>query len=160
MPGGGATEIQVPDGRPSGSVAISVRRRCGAHLALAEPLHPHRAERIVRRVARDALAVGLLDHRGHSLLRRPAWLREYRKIAAARQLVDTKFNRADTSLPVAVAAAISLVHRIRRPLPGPPCPAPYSISVSSSISRSAAKPIISRSNVVSELFSKSSRRMI
>ena len=39
-----------------------------------------------------------------------------------------------------------------------PCPAPHSASVSSAISRCAAKPIISRSRLASEDFSRSSRR--
>src|ERR1700716_412943 len=41
-----------------------------------------------------------------------------------------------------------------------PCPAPHRASLSNSIRRCAAKPIISRRNVVSEPFSRSVRRAI
>src|SRR3979490_1998516 len=49
---------------------------------------------------------------------------------------------------------------LRRSALGPPCPAPHRASLSNSIRRCAAKPIISRRNVVSEPFSRSVRRAI
>src|SRR6202045_1854418 len=49
---------------------------------------------------------------------------------------------------------------MRPPALRSPCPAPHKASLSNSISRWAAKPIISRRNVASEPFSRSVRRAI
>src|ERR1700730_4645295 len=49
---------------------------------------------------------------------------------------------------------------LRRSALRSPCPAPHRASLSNSISRWAAKPIISRRNVASEPFSRSVRRAI
>src|SRR3981189_670407 len=52
------------------------------------------------------------------------------------------------------------VRLFRRSALRSPCPAPHRASLSNSIRRCAAKPIISRRNVVSEPFSRSVRRAI
>ena len=65
-------------------------------------------------------------------------------------VVDLATPRA--GFPVTLAEAVALMRSAVRS----PCPAPQSASVSSAISRCAAKPIISRSKLASEDFSRRS----
>ena len=60
---------------------------------------PMRLDEIVDRARRDALDVGLLDHRGQRLLGHPARLEEAGEVAALAQLRDTQLNRAGAGLP-------------------------------------------------------------
>ena len=78
-------------------------------LALGDAAHAHRLDQVVDRAGRDALDVGLLDHRGQRLLGHPARLEEAREVAALAQLRDAQLDRAGPGLPVAVAVAVALV---------------------------------------------------
>ena len=79
------------------------------HLALGDAGHAHRLDQIVDRAGRDALDVGLLDHRGQRLLGHPARLQEAREVAALAQLRDAQLDRAGARLPDPVAIAVALV---------------------------------------------------
>ena len=79
-----------------------------ADLALGDAAHPHRLDQIVDRARRDALDVGLLDHRGERLLRHAPRLEEAWKIAAFPQLRDPELDRAGPGLPVPIAIAVPL----------------------------------------------------
>ena len=116
-----------------------------ADLALGDAAHAHRLDQIVDRAGRDALDVGLLDHRGQRLLGHAPRLQEAGEVAALAQLGDAQLDRPGARLPgrgrgsrcAGRAVRGSSRHR----------PAPVSAPTSSSISRSAAKPIISRNNI-------------
>ena len=84
-----------------------------AHLALRDAAHAHGLDQIVDRAGRDALDVGLLDHRGQGLLGHPPRLEEAREVAALAQLGDTQLDRASSRLPVAVAVAVTLHQPVR-----------------------------------------------
>jgi hypothetical protein len=84
-------------------------------------------------------------------------LEKGREVAAMPQLRDAQFDRTRAGLPVAVTVAVALVAPLRAALA---VPAPHRASLSNSIRRWAAKPIISRRNVASEPFSRSVRRAI
>ena len=77
-------------------------------LAAADALHAHGADQVVHRARRDALDVGLLDHRRQRLLGGPAGLQEGGEVGAAPQLGDPQFDGAGPGLPVAVAVAVAL----------------------------------------------------
>ena len=94
-----------------------------ADLALGDAAHAHRLDQIVDRAGRDALDVGLLDHRGERLLGHPARLEKAREVAALAQLRDAQLDRAGAGLPVAVAIAVALVEPIGL---RSPCAAPVS----------------------------------
>ena len=126
-------------------------------LALGDAGPAHRLDQIVDRAGRDALDIGLLDHRRQRLLGHPARLEEARKVAALAQLRDAQLHRAGARLPVPVAIAVALGEPIGDALA---CAAPVLAPTSSSISRSAAKPIISRRMSASGVFSTSARRFI
>src|SRR6202023_2049282 len=79
-----------------------------ADLALGDAGHAHRTDQLVDRARRDALDVGLLDHRRQRLLRQPARLEEARKVASFPQFWDAQFHRPGAGLPVAVAISIAL----------------------------------------------------
>ena len=79
-----------------------------ADLALGDAAHAHGLDQVVDRAGRDALDVGLLDHRGQRLLGHPARLQEAREVAALAQLGDAQLHRAGPGLPVAVAVAVAL----------------------------------------------------
>ena len=116
------------------------------------PVIAHRLDQVVDRAGRDALDVGFLDHRRQRLLRHPARLQKAREVAALAQLRDAQLDRPGAGLPVAVAVPVAMVDAIGAAFA---VAAPVRPSTSSSISRCAAKPIISRSRSVSEHFSKS-----
>ena len=78
------------------------------HLALGDAAHPHRLDQVVDRAGRDALDVGLLDHRGQRLLGHPPRLQEAGEVAALPQLRDAQLDRAGARLPVALAIAVAL----------------------------------------------------
>jgi hypothetical protein len=59
-------------------------------------------------LSRDALDVGLLDHRGERLLGHPPRLEEAREVAALAQLGDAQLDRPGPGLPVAIAIAVTL----------------------------------------------------
>src|SRR5665213_172414 len=65
-----------------------------------------------------------------------------------------------STVPARVSQSRSPLRWLRRSALRSPCPAPHRASLSNSIRRCAAKPIISRRNVASEPFSRSSRRAI
>lgn len=90
--------------------------------------------------------------RGHA-----ARFEEARKVGTLPELRDAQFDRAGPRLPIALAVAVALSEPQRGLLAiaGAGGRAP-----SSSISRSAAKPIISRSRSASGVFSTSVRRFI
>jgi len=71
-------------------------------------------DQIVDRAGRDAVDVGLLDHRSECLLGHPARLQEAGEIAALAQLRDPQFDGAGPGLPVAVAIAVALRQPLRR----------------------------------------------
>src|SRR5690349_3298782 len=77
-------------------------------LAAADALHAHGAHQVVHGARRDALDVGLLDHRRERLLGRPAGLQEGREVGAAPELRDPELDRAGPGLPVALAVAVAL----------------------------------------------------
>src|ERR1700760_1625089 len=79
-----------------------------AYLALGDAAHPHRLHQIVDRAGRDALHIGLLNHRGQRLLGHPARLQEAREVASLAQLGDAQFDRAGARLPGPVTVAIAL----------------------------------------------------
>src|ERR1019366_7462375 len=78
-------------------------------LAFADALHAHGADQIVHRAGRDALDIGLLDHRRQRLLGQAAGFEKGRKIAAATQLRYAEFNRAGTGFPVTLTVAVALI---------------------------------------------------
>ena len=83
-----------------------------ADLTLGDARHAHRLDEFVHGTGRDALYVGLLDHRGERLLGGSARLEERRKVAPGAQLRDLDVHRSGTGLPeplpVAVAAVLAL----------------------------------------------------
>ena len=81
-------------------------------LALGDAAHAHRLDQLVDGAGRDALDVGLLDHRGERLLRHPARLEEAGEVGALPELGDPQLDRAGAGLPVPIAIAIAL----RQPL--------------------------------------------
>ena len=101
--------------------------------------------------------VGLLDHRRQRLLRRPPGFEEGREVAPPPELGDPELDGARPGLPVPLAIPVPLHQAVRGALPvGGSCYLP----TSSSISRWAAKPIISRRKVASADFSSRPRRAI
>lgn len=106
---------------------------------------------------RTARLISLLNDRGQRLLRRPARLEKAREVAPATQLRNAQFD-----VPARVSQSRSRYPLLwlRRLSVCSPCPAAHRPSISSSIRRFTAKPIISRRNVASEPFSSSSRRAI
>jgi hypothetical protein len=128
-----------------------------ADLALRHAGHAHGLDQLVDRAGRDALHVGFLDDRSQRLLGQPSRLQEDREVAALAQLGDAQFDRAGAGFPDPVAVAVTLGDPLGAALA---MGAPVKLSTSSAISRSAAKPIISRSSSASELFSSSVRRLI
>ena len=127
------------------------------HLALGDARAADRPDEVVDRAGRHALHIGLLNHRAQRLLGHPSRLEETRKVRALAQLRDAQLDRAGSRLPVPVAVAVALRQPVGRPLavrrasPG---------ATSSSISRSAAKAIMSRRMSASGAFSTSARRFI
>ena len=145
-------------GRGSRCTRSSISAQSRRDLALADPLHAHGADQVVHRAGRDALDVGLLDHRRQRLLGGPAGLQEGREVGAAPQLRDPQLDRAGPGLPVALAVAVALVGPVGAALAmggaaqRPRSPAPSAAgrrSRSSRAGRSASEP-----------FSSSSRRAI
>ena len=88
-------------------------RTAGLTWLLEMPLMPMRLDQVVDRAGRDALDVGLLDHRGQRLLGHAARLQEAREVAALAQLGDAQLDRAGARLPVAVAVAVALGQPLR-----------------------------------------------
>ena len=79
-----------------------------ADLAPGDAGPAHRLDEVVDRAGRDALDVGLLDHRGQRLLGHPPRLEKARKVRALAQLGDAQLDRAGPRLPVPVAIAVAL----------------------------------------------------
>src|SRR5215204_5058962 len=65
-------------------------------------------DQLVDRSGRDALDVGLLDHRGERLFGHPPRLQEPGEVAALAQLGDAQLDHAGARLPDAVAIAVGL----------------------------------------------------
>ena len=91
-------------------------RAQAADLALGDTGHAQRLDQIVDRAGRDALHVGLLDHRRQRLLGHPARLQEAREVAALPELGDAQLDRAGARLPHPVAVAVALRQPLRRAL--------------------------------------------
>ena len=139
-----------------------------ADLALGHAACAHRLDEVINRPCRDAMDVGLLDHRHEGLLRRATRLKEAREIAALPEPGDLQRDPACPGIPVAVAVsvALNLPHRRSRALgrarPGFHLILRYDRSTgsiaarSNSMIRSAAKASISRTRSPSAFFSTSS----
>ena len=148
--------------RSAGSRKAFTRSSISSHsrrdLALGDAAHAHGLDQVIDRAGRDALDVGLLDHRGQRLLGHPPRLQEAGEVAALAQLGDAQLDRAGPGLPVAVAVAVALHQPLgallamagagqrRRP------PAPSAAGRRSRSSRAARS--------ASGLFSMSARRSI
>jgi len=65
-------------------------------------------DQIIHGAGRDALDVGLLDHRRQRFLGHPARLQEAGEVRALAQLRDAQFDRASPRLPVSVTVAVAL----------------------------------------------------
>ena len=91
-------------------------RAQAADLALRDAGHAERLDQLVDRARRDALHVGLLDHRRQRLLGDPARLQEAREVAALPELGDAQLHRPGAGLPDPVAIAVALRQPVRRPL--------------------------------------------
>ena len=87
-----------------------------ADLALGDAGHAHGLDQIIDRAGRDALDVGLLDHRRERLLGHPPRLQKAGEVAALAQLRDAQLDRAGTGLPVAIAVAVAVVDALRAAL--------------------------------------------
>src|SRR6185312_11110749 len=68
-----------------------------------------RFDQVIDRAGRDALDVGLLDHRRQRLLGQATGLEETGEINAFTQLRDPQLDGASSRVPVAVAIAVALV---------------------------------------------------
>ena len=171
-----ATDLQVggvdPQIRP---VAFDRPLQEGLHLAvdlLAQPAdlalgdagHPHRLHQVVDRAGRHPLDAGFLDHRRQRLLGHAAGFEERGEEGARPELRDAQFDGPGAGLPVpvAIAVALSLTQRVLLAIAGAGGRAHLQLAAptSSSVSRSAAKPIISRSRSASGVFSTNVRRLI
>jgi hypothetical protein len=96
---------------------------------------------VVDRARRDALDVGLLHDGGERLLGQAPRLEQAGEVGALAQLRNAQLDGAGPRLPEAITIAVAL----REPLGALLAVAgPGQAGTSSSISRSAAKPIISR----------------
>jgi hypothetical protein len=80
------------------------------------PRHAHGLHELVDRTRRDALDIGLLNHRCERLLARTARLKEAGEVAALAQLRDLQVDRASTRLPEPFAVAIAAVGAFRTAL--------------------------------------------
>ncbi|MDB5683485.1 MAG: hypothetical protein JWM75_1183 [Sphingomonas bacterium] len=114
-----------------------------ADVALGDAGHPHGFHQIVHRAGRYALNIRLLDDRGQRLFGEPPRLEEAGEIASRPQLGDAQLDGACPRLPVALAVAITLGKAVAALLAIPGARLP----TSRSISRCAAKPIISRREI-------------
>src|SRR6202000_466978 len=63
------------------------------------PDAPHRLDQVIDRADRDAVHIGLLDHRRQCLFRSTSRLQEGRKVAALAQPGDLKLDPPGTSVP-------------------------------------------------------------
>jgi site-specific DNA recombinase len=79
-----------------------------ADLALGDALQAHGPDQVIDRAGRDALDIGLLDHRGQRLLGGPAGLQEAREVGAPPELRDPQLDGPRPGLPVALAVAVAL----------------------------------------------------
>lgn len=77
-------------------------------LALADPRHAHGLDQIIDGPRRDALDIGLLDHRRQGLLGHAPRLEEAWKVAALPQLRNAQLDSPGTGLPVPVAIPVAL----------------------------------------------------
>ena len=85
------------------------------HLAFRDARHAHGLDQIIDRAGRDALNIGLLDHRGQRLLDGPARFQERREVAALAQLRHLEIDSADPGLQRSVAVAVPAVDPLGRP---------------------------------------------
>ena len=69
------------------------------HLALGDPLQPHRAGHVIHPPGRHPLHIALHHHRGQRPLGPPARLQDRREVAALAQPRDLKLHRADPGCP-------------------------------------------------------------
>src|SRR5690606_37238639 len=86
------------------------------HLALADPGHTHRLDEFVDRAGRDAVDIGLLNHRRKGLLAGPPRLEEPREVAAFAQLRDPELDGPGPGLPEPLAVAVAAVRPLRAAL--------------------------------------------
>jgi hypothetical protein len=98
-------------------------------------------DQMIDRAGRDAMDVGLLDHRRQRLLGRATRLEEAGEVAALAQLGDAQLAGAGAGAPRTFAVAVAVVDAIGG---AGACRAPVFASICSSIMRSAANASISR----------------
>jgi hypothetical protein len=87
-----------------------------ADLALGDAGHAERLDQLIDAAGRDAVHVGLLDHRREGLLSHPARLQEAWEVAALPELGDAQLDRPGARLPNAIAVAVALRQPLRRAL--------------------------------------------
>jgi hypothetical protein len=85
-----------------------------------------------------------LDHSGQGLLGHAPWFKKAGEVTALAELRDPQLDSARTGLPVTIAEAVALVDAFGG-----------AFGMASAAERCAAKPIISRSKLASEDFSRS-----
>ena len=83
------------------------------HLALGDPLQPHRAGHVIHPPGRHPLHIALHHHRGQRPLGPPAWLQDRREVAALAQPRDLKLDGADPGVPVPGPVAVAVGHPLR-----------------------------------------------
>jgi hypothetical protein len=79
-----------------------------AHLALGDARHAHGLDEVIDRPRRDALNIGLLDHRRQRLLGHAPGFQKAREVAALPELRDAQFDRPGARLPVPVTISVAL----------------------------------------------------
>jgi hypothetical protein len=87
-----------------------------ADLALRDARHAERLDQLIDAAGRDAVNVGLLDHRRQRLLRYPARLQEAREVAALPELGEAQLDRPGAGRPVPPPVAVAMRQPVRRPL--------------------------------------------
>ncbi len=87
-----------------------------ADLALGDAGAAHGFDEIVDGAGRDALHIGLLDHRRQRLLGHAARLEEAGEIGSLAELGNAQLHRSSARLPVAIPIAVALGHAIGRAL--------------------------------------------
>ena len=126
------------------------------HLALGDAGHPHGLDQVVDRARGDALDAGLPRITAVSAF--PAVRRGSRTPGTQLPFRSRGMRRSTVPARVSQSRSRQPSRRARRVGSSPPWPAPARSPTSGSISRSAAKPIISRKRPASGVFSTTSRR--
>jgi hypothetical protein len=80
-----------------------------AHLALGDAREAHGPDRVVDGTGRDAVHVGLSDHRRQGALGRAARLRDGREVGALPELGDPEVDPSRPGVPRPLAVAVALV---------------------------------------------------